>query len=303
MLNRSQSVVQRTRGPVVPLNICFNEDGSVDFKAVRDYAGWLAGNGVPILMLTYGSSEFSSLTDDDLWRLTADIAEVNAGRSLFIAATGYWKPATCREFLKHADRVGADAVKVQIHPGMPLDRNVYLGYFDLIEGASDIPLMLLDALPPVSLAAELAARPNIVGAKIHDFGAYYDLIRATRNFEFAVISAGQMKNMIFGYQVGSLAYLCPIAPFLPAISLDFFAHLEHNRYDEAWEMVFKYEEPWLSGAVEVGWLNAIKSAIYLRGLYPNSRPCPPQLATTMAQMDKVRCVIEDVFGPIESVDL
>ena len=303
MSTRSQSVVERTRGPVVPLNICFNEDGSVDFRAVRDYAGWLAESGVPILMLTYGSSEFSSLTDDELWRLTADIAEVNAGRSLFITATGYWKPATCREFLRHADRVGADAVKVQIHPSLPLERDVYVGYFDLIEDAADIPLMLLDALPPVSLAAELATRPNIVGAKIHDFRAYYDLTRATRNEEFAVISAGQMKNMIFGYQIGSPAYLCPIAPFLPRIALDFFEHLEHGRYDDAWQMVYKYEEPWLSGAVGVGWLNAIKAAIHLRGLYPNSNPCPPQLATTPEQIDMVRRTIEDVFGPVERVDL
>ena len=37
-------------------------------------------------------------------------------RSLCIASTGFRKPAKTRDFLKHADAVGVDAVKVQIHP-------------------------------------------------------------------------------------------------------------------------------------------------------------------------------------------
>ena len=303
MTTRSQQVVERIKGPVVPLNICFNEDGTVDYGAMRGYVDWLGRNGAPLLLFTYGSSEFACLTDQEIWRLTAEVAEANAGRALFVAATGYWKPSACREFLAHADKVGADAVKVQVHPGIPLEREVYLGYFDRIDGVSDIPLLLLDALPPVSLAAELATRPNIVGAKIHNFTAYYDLIRATRDEEFAVISAGQMRNMVFGHQVGSPAYLCPIAPFNPSIAMQFYEHVDARRYDQAWEMVFRYEEPWLAGAVEVGWLAAIKTAIYLRGLYPNNRPCPPSPEVSQQQLDTVRQLMEEVFGPLEWVDL
>ena len=129
MTTRSQQVVERIKGPVVPLNVCFNEDGTVDYGAMRGYVDWLGRNGAPLLLFTYGSSEFACLTDQEIWRLTAEVAEANAGRALFVAATGYWKPSACREFLAHADKVGADAVKVQVHPGIPLEREVYLGYF------------------------------------------------------------------------------------------------------------------------------------------------------------------------------
>ena len=89
-MSRSSAVVQRTRGPVVPLNICFDDDAGVDFGAVRGYVDWLCENGAPILLLTYGSSEYAYLSDDDVWRLTAEVADVNAGRALFVAATGWW---------------------------------------------------------------------------------------------------------------------------------------------------------------------------------------------------------------------
>ena len=103
------------KGPVVPINVCFRDDGSVDYEAVRGSFEWLCEQKVPILLLTYGSSEFASIMDDDIRKLTAEVALVNGGRSLFIASTGFWTPREWREFLAFADDAGADAVKVQIH--------------------------------------------------------------------------------------------------------------------------------------------------------------------------------------------
>ena len=303
MTERSRRAAQRIKGPVVPLNICFNEDGSVDFGAVRRYAVWLCESGVPVLSLAYGSSEFASLSDQEVWQVTAEIAEVNAGRSLFVTATGRWKTSQCREFLAHADQVGADSVRVQVDPGVRQDPDLYLAYFDSIEGASDIPLVLEDAAPPVSLATELAARPNIVGAMIHDFQAYLDLTMATREENFSTICAGRMRYMMFAHPVGSPAYQCGIAPFLPGVALEFYDLLEAGRNEQAWEMVFRYEDPWMGGDVDVPWLVAIKTAIYQRGLYPSNRPCPPAPEVTAEQVSAVRRVIERAFGPIEKVEL
>ena len=59
----------------------------------------------------------------------------------------------------------------------------------------------------------------------------------------------------------------------------------------------------MTTAVAAGWLPAIKEAIRLRGLYPNNLPCPPQQPIAAAQSEAVRATIEEVFGPIERVDL
>jgi 4-hydroxy-tetrahydrodipicolinate synthase len=307
-MERATRVVERLKGPVVPLNLCFRADGSVDFAAVGRYVDWLCGQQVPVLLLTYGSSEFASLTDEDIWRLTAEVGKACAGRSLFIASTGLWPPRQCRAFLQHADQAGADAVKVQIHPFHPRTREFTAGYYDLLEGASDIPLLVWGIGPdplPVEVVAELARRENVVGIKndADQFYGYYDLIRATRGQTFAVVSGGQMRNFAFGYQVGSPAYLCTIAPFRPDIALDFYHLLVDHRYEEAWETVRRYEDPWLGAALEVGWLKAIKTALYLRGLYPDNQSCPPMPPPTPQQVEKVRRALETVFGPIARMGL
>ena len=303
MSQRSKGVAERIKGPVVTLSICFNEDSSVDFESVVKYVDWLCANGVPVISMATGASEFASLSDEDVWQLTADIAKVTAGRSVYIAGTGHWKPSQCREFLVHADEAGADAVRVQLDPAMHGQPDVYIGYFDRIEGASDIPLVLEDAAPPISMGAELARRPNVVGAMIHDYQAYLDLTVATANEDFSTICAGQMRHMIYAHQVGSPAYQCGVAPFRPDIALEFYEHVDAGRYDNAWQMVFRYEDPWFDAALRLEWSDAIKTAIHLRGLYPNNRRCPPWPEVPTETFATVRQTVDDVFGPSEKVTL
>lgn len=219
-MSRSTDVINKTKGPAVPVNICFNEDSSVDFGAIHNYIDSLVTKGVPVILLSSGSSEYSFLSQEDIWRITEVIAKANAGRSLFIAASGAWDIRTCASYLKHADDVGADAVKIQPHPEIHADRDRYLEYFNRIRTGSEIPLFLLD--PPLSLAIEMASDERIVGAKVHAHDDYYQMTRDTKDLNFATICAGQMGNMVFGHQLGSSAYLCTFAPFLPSIALEFF---------------------------------------------------------------------------------
>ena len=300
-MDRVARVLKRMKGPVVPLNICFNEDGGVNFGAVRDYVDWLCAEGTRIVLLTSGSSEYASLSDEEIWRLTAEIADVNQGRSLFITGTGYWKPTQTREFLVHADAVGADAVKLQFTPGSQLTHEMVVRYVDMIEGAAGIPLLLLVGAPgqfPLSAAIELADRPYMVGMKNDGdpFSAYYDLIRGTRGKNFGVISGGQMRNFMFGHPLGSPAYLCPVAPFRPDIALEFHGHLEAGRTDDAWGIVFRYEEPFMRWAKNVSWMAVMKSAIQLQGLYPNNLPGPPIPPHAPEVLEQVRAQLEKLFG-------
>ena len=310
-MERALSVFERLKGPVVAINVCFTEEGDINYPAMRKYVDWLCREKAPVLLLTWGSSEYAWISDEDLWRLAAEIAEVVAGRSLFIASTGFWTPTTCRKFLKHADEAGVDAVKIQVSPfAGSSEPDVLTGYHDRIQDAAEIPLLLwcntggMGAVP-LDVVAELARRPMFVGAKNDEdpFYYYYDLIRATRDEHFAVISGGQMRNFAFGYQIGSPAYLCPIAPFRPDISPRFYQLLVERRFDDAWAMVFRYEEPWLKMAFQMDYLRSVKTALYLHGLFPNDLPYPVRRSHTDKEREKVRQCLEAVFGPIRKVDL
>lgn len=300
-MERAKRVLERLKGPVVPINLCFNEDESINYEAVAGYVDWLCRQNVPVLLMTYGSSEFASLTEAEIWRLTEEIARANDSRSLFIAATGFWPPAKCREFLRYADAAGVDAVKIQMNTHLGFEHQVIVNYFDAIQDASSIPLLLL-AVPGFSVdtVIELAKRPQIIGMKNDSdpFYYYYDVLRATAGNDFAVISGGQMRSFAFGYQNGSPAYLCTIAPIHPGIALKFYNLMVSHRYDDAWQIVYKYEDPWLKTASEYGWLRSIKTALNLYGLYPNNRLRLPAVSHNEKERAEIRKCLEQVFGPV-----
>ena len=119
----------------------------------------------------------------------------------------------------------------------------------------------------------LARRPDIIGMK-NDGDAFYDyknLIRGTADADFAVVSGGLMQNMLYGYPLGSPAYLCPIAPFRPDIANQFYQHLVQGELTAAQRVIDDYEEPLMTLAADVEWLSLMKTAIMMRGLYPNNR--------------------------------
>ncbi len=298
-MSRAKNAYARMKGPVVPLNICFNEDGTVNYDAVSTYVSWLVEQKVPIVLLTYGSSEFAALSDEEVYKLTETVAAANDSRSLFIASTKYWKPSDTRNFLLHADACGADAVKVQVdafnQTAAALPR-----YFDQIEGVNDMPLLLwtiAQPMLPIQTAAELSKRPHIIGMKndADMFSGYYDYTRSSIGNDFGVISGGQMRNFGFGYKIGSPAYLCPIAPFRPAIALEFYQHLIDGDDNAAWDVVFKYEEPFMNWAIDKNWLGVMKSCIQLLGFYPNNLLGPSQPPPDPSLLDEVRGKIENLF--------
>jgi dihydrodipicolinate synthase/N-acetylneuraminate lyase len=118
-----------------------------------------------------------------------------------------------------------------------------------------------------------------------------------------VISGGQMRNFAFGYQLGSSAYLCTAAPFRPDIALAFYDKVTAGDTAGAWEMVARYEDRWLAEAIRVGWLRAIKTALFLHGLHPTDRIGGLWQEGTAEERDSVRRCLEEVFGPIERVGL
>ncbi|SVE57387.1 uncharacterized protein METZ01_LOCUS510241, partial [marine metagenome] len=49
-MSRASNAHARMKGPVVPLNVCFNADGTVNYAAVSNYVSWLAEKKTAIVM-------------------------------------------------------------------------------------------------------------------------------------------------------------------------------------------------------------------------------------------------------------
>lgn len=315
-MRRGFEVFRRLQGPVATLPICFTEEDEVHFSAMCRYVNWLADQNVSSILLTYGYSQFSWLSDYDIWRLTADLAETIAGRSIFIASTGWWPPKECRKFLKHADRAGVDTVKIQINPWPIMNVNpekkgeFFCEFINRIRDAAPIPLTLWcnyfnTAAVPVKVIAEMAKDTQIVACKNddHPFYYYYDLIRATKDTNFAVISGGSMRNFVFGYQIGSPAYLCDVVDFRPDIPLKLHALLKDHRVAEAWELVYRYEEPQYKIALSFGWDRWIHAVLEMYGLFPNRIPAGFEKPLSVAEYQDLQKKMENLYGSIERIAL
>ena len=81
-----------------------------------------------------------------------------------------------------------------------------------------------------------------------------------------------MRNFAFGYPLGSPAYLCTVAPFRPDIANAFYNALVNGDAAGAWDLVYRYEEPWLQ------WAHQTQLAGFHKSGHPIEGPLPPTTA-------------------------
>ena len=264
-----KDIIRRTYGAVIPLNIPYLEDERIDYESLKAYVEYLVKNEARTLLLTYGSSEYGSLCDDEIYEITRVVAKTVAGRCNFVGASKCWTVDKTVDYINFAQKCGATAVKVQADLFVTsLNEDTLLEYHRRICRKTDLPLWAYSTsnkLLPNTMAKIADELPNVYAIK-HDgemMFQYYDMIHKAP--DILICSGGQMKTMLFGYRMGSKAYLCPIAPFLPKVANRFMSLLSSGDYDGAYGMVQAYETPLMQLADTVSWLNLIKSVLHLRG--------------------------------------
>ena len=86
----SQSLRSLLSGPVTSLHTPFNKDGEIDYSGLRGLVERGVSAGSTAMMLTYGDSLFSLLTDTEVAEVTRVVAEQTAGRAAVVAADRIW---------------------------------------------------------------------------------------------------------------------------------------------------------------------------------------------------------------------
>jgi len=273
----------RLCGPVVPLKIPYDAEERIDFDNLSAYVDRLCREGAPVLLLTYGSAEYAFLSDDEIFHVTRAVGEAAQGRTFFIAANNFWPIAKTVEYVEHARRCGADAVKVHLHWKFKYSEQGVFDFYKRIANATeDVPLLAYsDFQPgmPVSVAKRLAEEvPQFIGMKndSDQMAGQYNYMRKTGP-DFEAMSAGTMRSMLFCHPYGTRSYLCPIAPFQPRLALDFYELVEAGRYNEAKRYVTDYEEPLMDLVPRFGchWQVFIRVILHIAGCLDCPRPRLP----------------------------
>lgn len=300
-------VLDRLQGPVATVIIPFNRDYSVDHGALRDWVDFMAAQGVPVIILTYGSAEVFNLEEREILDISRTVAQANKGRAVFVSGTGYWWEDRCVRFIREACDQGADAVFLHVNHQVAAKGDELFGFYQRVAQKTERVLLAHTVGGPgfdTELVKRLAKTDNIVGMKNDgdQFYDYYDYIRAGGD-DFAVISGGQMRNFFFGYQIGSPAYLCPVVTLAPSVSLAFYEHMVDGRLDQARRFIVDFEEPMLAASQTLGWHPLIKSALCQAGHFPTGLLRPPSASLRPEQEPAVRQMLEVLESRAAAVGL
>lgn len=299
-----EPVVERIRGPVVPILPAFSADEGLDLESTSRWVDWLLSSSIPIVWTTYGTSHFMMLDDREVYALTEAVAATTRGRAVFIASTAYhWSTAQCIAFSEFAGRVGVDVVKVQVDWRMrPSNRSV-IEHYQRIATSSPVPLfayslgqgLLGSAADITGLATttleSLLTAGAIIGMK-NDSGDFYEQARYLGvahklNRPFEPITGGSMAAFLFGHLLGARAFATAVGMIAPQWALEFWRSIEGGSAEQAAAIVVEREEPVKALFGSLGGWSAYRYALSSLGLFATDQVRFPFAPITQGQRAEV----------------
>lgn len=158
-------------GSIVALVTPMQEDGSVDYAALRSLIDWQIAEGTDCIGVVGTTGESPTVSMEENREIIRVAVEHVAGRVPVMAGTGANSTAEAIELSRYAKQVGADCtLSVVPYYNKPSQEGIYQHYKAIAE-AVDIPMMLYnvpgrtvaDMLPETALRC--AGLPGVFGVK------------------------------------------------------------------------------------------------------------------------------------------
>ena len=200
-------------------------DGALDEPALRGLVDWQIAEGSHGLVPVGTTGESPTLSHEEHERVVEIVVETAAKRVPIIAGAGSNNTAEAIRFLKHAERVGADAALVVTpYYNKPSQRGL-IEHFRTLHDACDIPIVIynipgrsvIDMLPETM--CQLSQLPRIIGVK----DATGDVARVSKQrglcgAEFVQLSGEDASALGFNAHggMGCISVTANVAPRLCA---------------------------------------------------------------------------------------
>lgn len=279
-------------GPVMSVHTPFFKDGEIDYGSLRGLVDRGIEAGSTTMLLTYGDSLFSLLTDDEVAAVTRVVAEQTAGRAAVVAADRIWWTGKTVEFARYAREVGADVLMV-----LPPDwagsctADTFVAHY--AAAAAEIPVMVVTNVFSRSheLGFEVLQRlrdkvPGVIAIKDDLVGAFARKMAVLLHGHWAVISGGQKANHFDLIHYGCDGYLSTLVTFAPQVTQAYWQAVQAGELDTAAGIMREYDMPYFDYVLRVeGSFDAALHGTYeLFGLAQRWRR-PPYHSLTDEQMD------------------
>lgn len=187
-------------GPVMSVHTPFLASGEIDFTSLRGLIERGIAAGSTTMLLTYGDSLFSLLTDDEVDEVTRVVTEQTAGRAAVVAADRIWWTGKTIAFARYAREVGADLLMV-LPPDWARSCTVdtFVDHYAAV--AAEIPVMVVTNVfsRSTALGLEVLRRlrdevPGIIAIKDDLVGGFARKMALLLHGHWAIISGGQKKT-------------------------------------------------------------------------------------------------------------
>jgi 4-hydroxy-tetrahydrodipicolinate synthase len=235
-------------GPIASVSTPFKRDGSIDYKSLDNIVEFIIEAGSGTVLLTYGDSLYSLLTDDEIAGITKRVIQQTKGRAMTVAAGSWWLGKSI-EFAKYARDLGADLF-------MPLSPDwANSGSIKKLEEfyttiSEILPVMMVTNLGKRPIPIEiiqnlLVGENNIVAIKDDKCGEYGKKATKMVNGKWAFLSGGRMKNHLDVMPFGADGYLSVYMRFMPAIAHRYWNAVIQNDIKASVQIIRDYDTPFM----------------------------------------------------------
>ena len=248
---RKHPELQHALASLVPsIRPSFNRDGSIDFPGLRNYVERCIENGSQALMLTFGDSLYSLLTDDELVDVTRAVVDQTRKRAKVIAAERVWWTGKAVQWGRFCRETGADILMV-FPPDWAQSSTVDTLVDHYTAVSKEIPVMLVTAVlfgRSQGFRLELIKKlydkvENVVAIKDDVCEEFGRRMTAMVQDRWTVIAGGSKQIHLYLAPFGCRGHLSTLITYKPDIAKKYWSAVTAGDYNKAAAVVRDYDMP------------------------------------------------------------
>ena len=293
MTNREE-VREALTGPIASQQVPFTKDGEIDYKGLVNLIDFPISAGNKTVLLTYGDSLFSVLTDQEVAEITKFTVAHTAGRAMVVAADRQWWTGKTIEFAKYAREVGADMLMV-LPPNWAASctSETLITHYSAV--AEHIPVMVVtnlfrdvEAFGLKTLETLRDKTDNVMAVKDDVGEEFARKLCGLVKSKWAVFSGGRMQSHLNMLPYGCDGFMSPFQYFRPSVDYDYWNATQKADWNTAVGIINEFEVPFfgLTTQFDGGFNAIIHGVLELFGLSERWRR-PPYHSLIDEDMDRL----------------
>jgi len=288
------AVREALTGPVASQRIPFLRGGDIDWDGLTASIDFNIEAGTRTILLTYGDSLFSLLTDDEVARVTRFVCDRAAARAMVTAACHEYATPAAVEFAEYCREVGADVLML-MPPGWAASVTPETLREHFAAVGRQMPLMIVtNIFAPrgtqfgLRCIEELLSCDGVVAVKddmLGEFGRKMTLMVRDR---WAVFAGGQKQNHLDLHPYGCGGYLSTFITFAPEIAHRYWSAVQGGDIAAAVRIIRDQDLPYFQHAMasQGGFDAVIHGAMELAGICGRWRR-PPYYSLSDGEMERL----------------